>query len=72
MSSHTRERFPLYHDECRAQLDMLLYSVLCWFFLSFCHAMVAFEFLNLGIFFKINLEQTVGTNNNNVHCKVFA
>lgn len=31
--------------------------------------MVDFEFRNLGIFCKINLDQSVGTNNNNVHCK---
>jgi len=34
--------------------------------------MVAFGLRNLGIFCKINLDQTVGTNNNNVHCKVLA
>ena len=34
--------------------------------------MVAFELRNLVIFCKINLDQSVGINNNNEHCKVLA
>ena len=58
-SSSTRQRFPLHHDQCQAQLDTVFYSVLCWLYLSFCLLTDNFKIRRLiEIFWKINLEQT--------------
>jgi hypothetical protein len=58
-SSSTRQRFPLHHDKCQAQIDTVFYSVLCWLYLSFCLLTDNFKIRRLiGIFSKINLEQT--------------
>jgi len=37
MWSHTRQLFPLYQVQYRAQVDTLFYNVLCWFFLISCY-----------------------------------
>jgi hypothetical protein len=34
MSSYTRHRFLFYQVKCKAQIDMSLYSVLCWVLLA--------------------------------------
>jgi len=49
----------LYQIQCRAQLDTLLYSVLCLFSLISCYLVATFELLRLKNFWKINLHQTV-------------
>ena len=68
MSSPTRQRFPLYQVQCRAQIDIWFYSVLCRFFppLSSYHMMAAFEIWILGTLWKINLDQTLGIYDNNL------
>ena len=43
VSSHTRQRFPLFTVQCRAQIDTLFYSVLHWYSLSSCYLVAAFE-----------------------------
>ena len=65
----TRQRCPLYQVQCRAQIDRLFYSVLCWFSLSCCYRVADFELQRLEIFWKINFDQTVGIHKNNLHCK---
>ena len=51
---------------CRAQIDTL-FTAVCWFFLSSCPVMVAFEIRNLEIFWKINLDQAVRIRENNLY-----
>jgi hypothetical protein len=56
-----RQRFPLYHDQCRAQIDIVrvFYSVLYWLYLSFRLLTDNFKIrILIEIFWKINLEQT--------------
>jgi hypothetical protein len=58
-SSSTRQRFPLHHDQCQAQIDTVFYSVLCWLCLSFCLLMDSSKVWRLTeIFWKFHLEQT--------------
>lgn len=61
MSSSTRQHFPLYHIQCRAQIDTLFYSVLC------CK-MSAFWILNVEVSCKMDLGQTVRVSDNNLDC----
>lgn len=65
----TLQSFPFYRDNCRAQIDVLFYSGLSWFFLFFCHLIGAFELRSLEIYCKIKLDQTVGIHSNNLDCK---
>ena len=62
LPSWIRKRFPLYPVECR----VLLCNVWSWIFLSSYHIMAAFEIRNLGIFWKINLDETVWIHPNNL------
>jgi hypothetical protein len=69
MSSYTRQSFPLYQVQCRAQIDTLFYNVLCKLFLSACLIVAAFQIRRLEIFWKINFDLTVGIRYSNSDCK---
>ena len=47
----------------------LFYNAFCWFSLGFCYLVAAFQLWRLEIFWKINLDKTVGTDKNNLDCK---
>lgn len=49
----------LYQIQCRAELNTLLYSVLCLFPLISCYLVAVLELLRLKRFWKIILQQTV-------------
>jgi hypothetical protein len=70
MSSQTRLLFSLYQVQCRARIDTLFYSVLSWFFLSSCCLVANFELWKLGIFWKMNLDQTVENHKHNLDSEV--
>ena len=59
----------LYQVHCQAQIDTLFYSVVCWFSISFCYLVATFDLWKLEIFWKINMDQTVGIHKNNLDCK---
>ena len=67
MSSYTRQRFPLYREQCRAPLDMIRYSV---FYVGFSQVFAtqkaAFEIRRLGTFCKINFYQNVGIHDDDL------
>ena len=48
----------LYQIQCRAQIDTLLYRVLCLFSLISCYLVATFELLRLKNFWKINFHRT--------------
>lgn len=66
LSSTTLFVFP--QVQCRAQTTHY-FTALCWFFLSSCGIMAAFEIRNSEIFWKINLDQAVRIRDNNLDCK---
>jgi hypothetical protein len=47
----------------------IIVQYLCQLFLCSCYLMAAFELRSLEISWKINLNQTVGTSNNNKDCE---
>jgi hypothetical protein len=59
----------LYQVQCQAEIDMVLYTVSCWFSLSTCYLVAAFDVWRLGIIWKINLDQMVGIHKNNLDRK---
>jgi hypothetical protein len=59
LSSYARRCFTLHQVHCRAEIDTLFYSVLCWFSQSSSYLVPAFEALRLGIFWKINLDRSL-------------
>ena len=66
MSSHIRQRVPLYQVQYLAHIDVLFYILLFWFFLSSCHIMAALELWILELLCKINLNYTTGVHKNNL------
>ena len=50
VSSHTRQRLPLYQVQCRAQIYTLFYSVFCWFSPSSFCLLAAFEKMKVRYF----------------------
>lgn len=70
ISSSTRQLFTLYQVQFRAQVDTVLYCVLCWFSPNFSHIMTAVKIRKLDIFYRANVDQTVRIHDNSSDCKV--
>ena len=69
-SSSTRNLNTLCQVQCRAQVDTLMYCVLCWFSPNFSHIMAAVKIRKLDIFYKVNVDQAVWIHDNSSDCKV--
>ena len=64
MSSYTRQYFPWYQVQCRAQIDALFYEYTVFLLFSTrpCNIMGALEPKVSRIFWKINLDKIIETD----------
>lgn len=68
LSSHTRQRSPLYEVQCRVHIDTKLRCFMSVWRKLFC-PLAAFDLSRLRICWIINLDQTTDMNNNNLESK---
>ena len=66
VSSHTRQRCPLYQVQRRPDIDRLFYRISCWVSVNYCYLVADFKLRRL----EINLDQTVEIHKKNVDHKV--